>query len=308
MYAMKPLIRMLVGSGAVAWTFVMGGGIWGGATARGESPSAPAKAGENDPAMLRLDPVATVGSVGEEEIFLATVLSRDGRPLPGHEVEFILARGPKEVGELVDYDRKGAAPGNPPRPGEQIGGSQRVMCRTNKEASVIDMGTTNLDDNINLTAGQTWMRVLSPLEGETHVIALCPAIRDREKRKAQSVIYWQGMRLVCHGTDNPVEVGKETAYTIEVKNEGRNPCTSLVLTWEIPTEMKFVKAEGPIPFKHETGMITFDVMPKMSPGEKQVFKITCKAIAEGTPRHRAMLRYDPFEFPVMTTIKTLINK
>jgi hypothetical protein len=49
--------------------------------------------------------------------------------------------------------------------------------------------------------------------------------------------------------------------------------------------MEFVKAEGPGGLKPEGGRVTFDPAPILMPGEKAVWKVTCRALRPGSAKH-----------------------
>jgi uncharacterized repeat protein (TIGR01451 family) len=103
------------------------------------------------------------------------------------------------------------------------------------------------------------------------------------------------MHISTYDTEDPVEVGKTTIYVIEVRNEGTAPCTGIEMTSVVPEGMEFVKADGPgVSWKFEKGQVVFDTVPILTPGQKLVYKIQCKALKPGSAKHRAILKYDQF--------------
>jgi uncharacterized repeat protein (TIGR01451 family) len=143
---------------------------------------------DKQPFSITLDPVADINPVKTQHTIVATVLDKKNRPLSGQRVEWILARHQTAVGDIVQHDDMGATVGN-----TQITklSNHYTVTYTNKETSVLlSMGTTTTSDDIKLTEGQTWITITSPVEGETHIIAFCPAIRDSTKHKAFAIKYW----------------------------------------------------------------------------------------------------------------------
>lgn len=107
------------------------------------------------------------------------------------------------------------------------------------------------------------------------------------------------MHLSTYDTEDPVIVGGHTTYVIEVRNEGSGPCTNIGMTSRIPEPMEFLKAEGPTPFIQKGGQVIFDGMPILMPRGKLIYKVTFKAVREGSALHRATLQYDQFDKPIV---------
>jgi len=116
------------------------------------------------------------------------------------------------------------------------------------------------------------------------------------------------MRIGTHDTEDPVLVGQQTTYVIEVRNEGKGPCTNIRVTSQIPEAMTFVGAEGSVPFSHQDGQVMFEGMPILVAGERLTFRITCKAVREGSALHRATLHYDQFDQPIVSEEGTMCVK
>ncbi len=106
------------------------------------------------------------------------------------------------------------------------------------------------------------------------------------------------MYLQSYDTEDPVEVGKRTTYYIEATNEGTSASGYSRLVNEIPEEMKFISAQGPAGYTvdYEKGIINFETVEVLKPGEKLLYKIVCEVISEGNSRgsakNRAILYLD----------------
>lgn len=99
-----------------------------------------------------------------------------------------------------------------------------------------------------------------------------------------------------YDTEDPVKVGGETCYVVEMRNEGTSPCTNLKFRDRIPAGMEFLDAKGPTPHKwdEEKRMVIFTPHPILQPGEKLTFMIRCKAIESGFSRNTAIALFDQF--------------
>lgn len=113
------------------------------------------------------------------------------------------------------------------------------------------------------------------------------------------VIGVPAMHISSYDTEDPVEVGKQTIYVIEARNEGTFPCTNVTLESKIPEVMEFVSAEGPVEFKHNAGSTHFEPFPILQPGEKLTYKVVCNAVKAGFAKHTATLTFDQFEKPLI---------
>ncbi|MFH2144827.1 MAG: hypothetical protein ABII75_02195 [Candidatus Omnitrophota bacterium] len=107
------------------------------------------------------------------------------------------------------------------------------------------------------------------------------------------------IHISSYDTEDPVEVGKQTIYVIEARNEGTSPCTNVAIESKIPKEMEFVAAEGPTGFKHKSGLTRFETVPILQPGEKLTYKVVSKCIKAGSAKHTAILAFDQFKQPIM---------
>ncbi len=109
-----------------------------------------------------------------------------------------------------------------------------------------------------------------------------------------TIIGIPAMYITTYDTEDPVEVGSNTTFVIEMQNEGTLPCTNVVLANLLDSEMKFVVAEAPVKYSVAGKKIKFDPIPILEPGEKVTYKITCTAIEEGSSKNTASVKYDEF--------------
>jgi len=109
------------------------------------------------------------------------------------------------------------------------------------------------------------------------------------------------MSLTSKFTERMVGVGKEATYVIEPQNKGTVPVTNVRIHCTIPEQMEFASAAGPneaIRFKYERGVISFDAVPTLPPGEKLIYKVVSKAIRAGMTQFESKLAYEAVRFPM----------
>ncbi len=134
-------------------------------------------------ATLELTPAEAVNPVKTQHLLVATVRDKDGNPLPNRRIEWIISEG--SVGGIIEVDESGWRASR----GYKLTNSFAVS-HTNNYTHTLTRGTEDPSDDVHLTPGQTWCVITSPVEGDTHVIAYCPAIYDWEKHKVFAVKHW----------------------------------------------------------------------------------------------------------------------
>ncbi|WP_372370990.1 hypothetical protein [Candidatus Uabimicrobium sp. HlEnr_7] len=182
------------------------------------------------PARLTIDPVAAVNPVKTQHTFVVTVYDENGNPLGGQRVEWILSRGNICVGDIVEHDDKGAIVG-----GEKVNklSNHYTVSYTNDGPRTLDFGNDNPNDDLNLTVGQTWCTITSPIEGETHVIAFCPGIKDASQHKVYAVKYWIDADI--QWPINAINrVGDPHTFTFKlIKASSRTPLPGYRVRWKL---------------------------------------------------------------------------
>lgn len=183
-----------------------------------------------EPFSIKIDPPAATNPVKTQHTFVATVYDKDGNPLPGQRVEWILSRGKDLVGDIVEHDDMGAIVGSFKI--QKISNHYSVSY-TNEQKVLLTMGTDTPNDDVVVGVGQTWVTITSPVEGKTHVIAFCPAIKNKDKHKAFAVKNW--LDLLITWPENAVNrVGEPHKFRIKiVKASNSAPQPGYKVKWEI---------------------------------------------------------------------------
>jgi uncharacterized repeat protein (TIGR01451 family) len=155
----------------------------------------------------RVSPVVDCNPVYTQHTLVVTVIDQCGNPLPGQRVEWMLARTPTAVGDIVATDdqygigaidpmQSGpayAAPNN----GNKIDNHFAVSV-TNFEEEFIDAANNypyvdssgqRLPD-IAVGRGQSWITITSVSEGVTDIVAYVPAVKDGAKHKVFAKKIW----------------------------------------------------------------------------------------------------------------------
>jgi len=100
--------------------------------------------------------------------------------------------------------------------------------------------------------------------------------------------------------DDPVEIGRETIYDVQVRNEGSMEARNVGLSLELPPGMELVNVEGPSQHLEESGLVVFKALPALPAGKSLTFRIHVKGTQEGNQRVRARLTSDSVQEPLTT--------
>lgn len=100
--------------------------------------------------------------------------------------------------------------------------------------------------------------------------------------------------ISCYDTEDPLEIGQQTVYVLEVRNEGSTPCSEVVVESYLSDELQFVRAEGPTKYTNEGNHIIFQPIPLLPSAEKVIYKITARAMKAGPAKQKAILRCKEF--------------
>lgn len=98
--------------------------------------------------------------------------------------------------------------------------------------------------------------------------------------------------------DDPVEIGRETAYEVRVRNEGSKQAQNVGLSFELPNGVKLINVKGPSKHIAESGLVVFKALPVIEAGKTAVYQIHIQGADEGNHRVRARLTSDSIQEPL----------
>jgi uncharacterized repeat protein (TIGR01451 family) len=107
-------------------------------------------------------------------------------------------------------------------------------------------------------------------------------------------------------TEDPIEVGSETAYEVRITNTGSKVETDIKLLATIPEKMEFKSATGPARFHEEGKTIVFEPLEKLAPRADAVFRINVKALDQGAVRFKIQMTSTHLTEPVIKMEATRI--
>ena len=107
-------------------------------------------------------------------------------------------------------------------------------------------------------------------------------------------------------TEDPVEVGGDTAYEIKITNTGTKAETDVNLVCTIPPQLKLKSIQAPVKYDVVGNDIVFQSLPRLSPRADVVFKINVTAVVKGDARFKASLTTASLVEPVVKVEPTKV--
>jgi uncharacterized repeat protein (TIGR01451 family) len=107
-------------------------------------------------------------------------------------------------------------------------------------------------------------------------------------------------------TEDPIEVGADTAYEIRITNTGSKTETDIKLVCVVPDKMQFKSAQGPTRFHEQGKEIVFEALPKLAPRADAIFRVNVKGVTPGDVRFRAQITSTNLQEPVVEMESTRI--
>ena len=96
--------------------------------------------------------------------------------------------------------------------------------------------------------------------------------------------------------EDPIEVGGETSYEIQIVNRGTKAATNVQVWAILPPGMQAVAAEGPTQHAGvEAGRVSFQALPRLAPKADVTYRVRVRGLQPGDLRLRVQLLTDEME-------------
>jgi uncharacterized repeat protein (TIGR01451 family) len=107
-------------------------------------------------------------------------------------------------------------------------------------------------------------------------------------------------------TEDPIEVGGNTAYEVTITNTGSKTEENIKLVASIPDKMQFAGAQGPVRYHEEGKTVVFESLEKLAPRANAIFRLNVKALDAGTVRFKIQVTSANLTDPVIKMEATRI--
>lgn len=115
------------------------------------------------------------------------------------------------------------------------------------------------------------------------------------------------LRMEAIDSIDPIEKGAETTYEVRIVNTGSKADADLRLVCQVPPQMKFKAATGPVTHTvNDKGEVTFDLIRELAPKTEAVVKVTVIGVTPGDARFKATLTSKHLSTPVVKEESTRI--
>lgn len=103
---------------------------------------------------------------------------------------------------------------------------------------------------------------------------------------------------------DPIAVGSDVTYTIEVTNQGTAPITGLRLTCPLPPGQEFLTGSGASAVNLRDGVLGMEPVPVLEPQAVASWRVVMKAAQAGDSRLLVAVQADQFEKPIQEVEST----
>lgn len=138
---------------------------------------------------LSITPSRVLAPVGSEVILIGGVCAENGYLRTNERIEWMLDRA--GTGQIVTVGGRGELDiGRLPRNTPRKVDNYYAIGATSPYRDVLDRGTADPNDDVEIRRGDAWITVSSPTEGTSYVTAYAPDVPSWAGRTARATIYW----------------------------------------------------------------------------------------------------------------------
>jgi len=112
--------------------------------------------------------------------------------------------------------------------------------------------------------------------------------------------------MTVRDLDDPIEVGVETGYVLNLQNDGTQRLSDLEILCELPPEVEFLSGTGPTEVEGGKGVIRIGRIAALAPGEELSYQLKFRGNKEGSFRMHAKLTSPELSKPVLAEELTRI--
>ena len=112
---------------------------------------------------------------------------------------------------------------------------------------------------------------------------------------------WRGypaLLIEVIDTEDPLLIGEETTYVIQITNQGTAADTNVSLNVQLPAGLSVVSAAGDTQGTISGNNVSFAAYSVLNAKEIIQFRVVAKAVAEGDSRFKAQMKSDLLKTPV----------
>lgn len=153
---------------------------------------------------------------------------------------------------------------------------------------VWDLGKIKPNESLNLKAILEGKKIKT-VENTAEITSDAnKTIRKKFKTNIEGI---PALLISLNDYNDPVPVGKTETYEIKVKNQGSLAAKNVVVSCNVPNNMKPTKLEGPTLKKsYEDNVLTMQPLEKLKPGDTAVWKLRVEALKAGNVKFKVNIK------------------
>jgi len=184
------------------------------------------------PGQLTLTPVHVAAPIGSDVVLLSGLVGPSGYYSTGDQIEWAMAQG--SVGQFFQVGGTGLSFLDQlfnRRPNLVSGG--HAVSRSSRRSEVITRGTPNPLDDVWTQPGQSWVSVVSSVEGTSHVSVTAPGATGWDRVVQTATIHW----IDAQWTLPPPAIVRGAAphrlETVVTRSTNQSPLTGWIVRYEV---------------------------------------------------------------------------
>jgi uncharacterized repeat protein (TIGR01451 family) len=141
-------------------------------------------------------------------------------------------------------------------------------------------------------------------------LALCDEsalVRQTAGEVINAIQTMPALEIAIHTGNDPVRVGKETVYDIQVTNQGTSPATNLAILTRLPSQLEVTKVEGPTQHCQNGQQLIFEPLV-LQPKNTLHYLVHVKAAHSGRARLEVEMSTEGLAYSICETRNTTILK
>ncbi len=151
--------------------------------------------------------------------------------------------------------------------------------------------------------------VTLPVESGQQSIKLRGAAQRVQAVEKEQPVVVEGIAAVSfHVADSvdPIEVGGETTYEVQVVNQGSKAASNVQLLATLPPEMQPLSADGPTRYGVQGNSVIFEGLARLAPKAEATYHLRVKGARPGDLHVRFQLKTDEMQSPVLKEESTQV--
>lgn len=176
-------------------------------------------------------------------------------------------------------------------------GDGRVM----GDRVVWDLGTLDVDESRELSISYT-AETADTYTSTARASATCAETQTAQANTTVSGL--AAILLEVVDTADPVEVGEEETYIVTVTNQGTAADSNIRIRCELEDSMEYVSSSGPTEIEERDGVVTFEPLDELGPGDTATWRIVVRGVRPADARFRVVMNSDQLGREVAETEAT----